>query len=158
MIEPDEAERRFRRSLRELIELMPADYDRRSSGLRSLRHAFHDEIAVALAPAFNASLRERDQESLDSRRDLAVWAGEQLRALGLGVRCPRTHRPAHLTVDLRDRDDDKGRFRLEYRDESGRLVRTLSSAWLPEFVLVEQAPRLEVFARSFRANRDPRAR
>lgn len=140
----------WKRAFRESIPTKEQEPEQRLNSLSESRRLFYEELANASEAPFNAIMGEKDRGDLESRRALASWANERLRSLGLTVRCPRTGRPGILVVDTRDPDDTVGRYRIEVREPSGRMIRTLSSRTLPHLTLMEDSPRGESFARSFR--------
>jgi hypothetical protein len=119
------------------------DYTKQVEGLRELRTAFHQELAAAFEPAFNAALDQTPQDNLEEKRQLCVDANATLKSLGLAINCPKTGQPAIMVADVQGRDDDQGRFRLEVRASSGHATRTFSSRSLPSFGLVADPLRPE---------------
>lgn len=138
-----------RRAIHGLLATTAGDSEHRLEELQAVRQLFHDELASAAQPALNAVLREKDRDDVDARRGLCSWANKQLRLLGLAVN-DGTGRPSILIADSRDAEDLVGRYRLEHRDSSGRAIRTLTSATLPDLTLMPDPPRTESLARGFR--------
>lgn len=142
------------RAMRRILSNPSVTYPQQVDRLRRLRNAFHDELATVFAPAFNDALQAMTHEDIDAKRALCSAANETLKSLGLSIRDPKTRHPAILVADFRSADEEAGRFRLEVREPSGRVIRTLSSPTLPKFELCEAPIRQESFARKFRGN-DP---
>jgi hypothetical protein len=149
-----EIKTRTRHAIRELIALCPDDNEGRSAAFLDMREAIHQEIAAALEPTLNKHLHSIDSSHAEAKRRLCTETNRQLRNLGLAIRDHRTGRPAILVADARTASDDKGRFRLELRDETGRIIRTLSSPTLPDHLeLMEDSIREEPLARDARSRR-----
>lgn len=134
------------------------DYTKQVEGLRELRTAFHQELAAAFEPAFNAALDQTPQDNLDEKRQLCTDANATLKSLGLAINCPKTGQPAIMVADVQGRDDDQGRFRLEVRAIRGHSSRTFSSRTLTHFELVGDPVRPEGSARERRMPGSDRSR
>lgn len=127
------------------------DYNGQVERLRALRSSFHEELAAAFEPIFNAALEAAPHEDLESKRALCTAANDTLKSLGLAIRCPRTGQPVIMVADNRYEGDEAGRFRLEMRARSGHhATRTLSSPTLVQFELMEDPARPEPLARRHR--------
>jgi hypothetical protein len=133
-----------------LIAGLPDDYDARAAALATLRRVTHEEIAAALEPALNRRLEAMPHDDLMAKRELAIWTNEQIKRLGLAIRCKRTGRPAILLGAADKAGDTEGRFRLELRDEDNRVIRTLSKRRLPHLELMEHPVRAESFSARYR--------
>lgn len=140
----------FRAEFRRLLGRLAPDYDRRYAQLTALRHVAHEEIAQALQPVFDQRLHEMPQSDLESKRQLCSWANDQLKTLGLAVRCEKTGRPGILVANPYRVGDQGGRYRLELRDEGGRMSRSYSGNNLPPLRLMEHSIRREPFAAKYR--------
>lgn len=140
----------WKRAFRDSSPTKEQEPEQRLNSLSESRRLFYEELAKASEAPLNAVIAEMDRGDLESRRALASWANERLRSLGLTVRCPRTGRPGILVVDTRDPNDTVGRYRIEVREPSGRMIRTVSARALPHLALMEDSPRSESFSRSFR--------
>lgn len=142
-----EAEKHLKSLLAKITKELPRDYASQADLLVQLGHTFRQAVASAIETPLNQMLQRMPQQTLEEKRELTKWLNAQLRRLGLAVRCPNTHRPSTVLVDVRDSKDQNGRFRLENWDENlGKDVRTATSTELPEFVLMEDEPRRETFA------------
>jgi len=108
-----------------------------------ISHAFHQELAAALAPRLNAHLRSVPVGTYQEARTAASWLNHQLHTLHLCTRCPKTGRPAILLADIRGGERDRPRWRFQARDETGVTARTASSSELPALELMEDPPRRE---------------
>ena len=144
--------------MRESFHKLPKQYESAFARLQAASTTFHKELALAFEPLFNQKLREMPHDDLESKRRVCTWANEQLRMLGLTIRCPTTQRPAILVAIGSGESENAGRFRLETRDPDGRVARTVSSADVPELNLMEQPVREESFARSYRPRSKPEPR
>lgn len=149
---PDDNE--LRTTVRSLIERAVSDpvltYEQQVEALRKLRSAFHQELAAAFEPHFNAGIRAMPHETLDEKRALCAMSNDVLKSLGLAIRAG--NHAAILVADRGPPQDPAGRFRLEIRDK-GRVRRPLYSKSLPAFELVEHSVRLEPFASKYRRTR-----
>ena len=142
---------RWQQAVKEHMESMNGSPEEVLKELNDMRHAFHDELARKASPALTSLIAEKDDETLKTRRSICSWANGQLRTLGLSVRCPKSEIPSILVADPRDREDERGRFRLEHQTEKGRSTKTFSSVHAPALELMEDPPRREPLAgRSFR--------
>ena len=134
---------------------LPADYAARYEALRAFREEMQGEIAAWLQPALRQQAEAMPCDSYANKQEVAVWVNSQTRELGLTLRCPNTGRPAILTADVRDAATGSSRFRFVIRDERGRQTKTVSSATLPELVLMPDEPRREARARGPAAGQVP---
>jgi hypothetical protein len=135
--------------LRTLTELLAAD---RRSGYRALRsdlhHArelFHQLVAERFAPAFNTHLASMPRGSLQEKQALAVHANEELRRLGLAIKCPKTGQPAALQADT-GRHPEAGRYRIALLAGEPTRKKTTSSAELYTVELMARPDRREPLA------------
>ena len=121
------------------------DYTAKLAALRTLRTAFHEELAAAFDPVLNQYVRSEPQHTAEDCSDLASLINEHARLLGLSLRCPRSGRPATLVVDREGKgsDPDLPRWRLQITDDRGRRQRHLNSRSLPDLELMPAPPRIE---------------
>ncbi len=149
----------WRDRLRRTLRAAPSDYAGRRAALLDASHFVRAEIAAALEPALNAHLRTLPHDAYEEKRALATWVNRELHEIGLTIRCPKTGRPSILVADVRaGGDDEKGRFRIEARDENGKTARTFCSTRLPDLELMEEPPRRENFASRAVARPEARGR
>lgn len=144
---------RARESLRDLLGDLPTGYESRAARISALRRVVHDEIAKALEPVFNDKLQTMPHATLAEKRELAAWANDELRRLGLAIKCHSTGKPAILLASQDRATDTAGRFRMETRLGQGRTTRTLNTRELQRFDLMPDAPRIEPLATRFRRGR-----
>jgi hypothetical protein len=138
-------------ALRSLLGDLPESYAERYAAIQKIRHAFHREMASAVEAPLNAHVAHKPQTKPEERKDLAGWINQQLRDIGLAVRCPKTGNPASLIVDWQYADDPEiRRFRFAIRSESGKSCHTAARRELPYLHLTEHAPRIEPFAKYYR--------
>lgn len=137
--------RSWESAIQALVQLgrSAANYDAVYAGVLDLRHQMQSGLATALQDVFNARLGEMPKTDYRQKQALASWVNSQLRELGFAIQCPKTGRPAILIADLRDAEDQQGRFRLEIRTVEGRRIRTMSATELPSLTLIEDEPRAE---------------
>lgn len=135
----------LRAIVRRIVEREPAGFTDRVRHARALRSSVQHELVALLEPALNAHLSGMPQDTLEEKRHLASWVNHELHSLGLGIRCPKTGRPAVLVANP-GRSGDEGeasRFRIESRDERGKKHQSPSLGWVPELELVEYPGRKE---------------
>jgi hypothetical protein len=123
-------------------------------------HAFREVTAEVLGPRLNAHLNSIPQDTLVEKQALATWLNEQLRAIGLAIKCPKTGLPGILKADFKDSANDSvSRFRVEVWDPGRGRYQSFSSNTLWDLTLMEAPPRRESLSRGFRRpGRDDRAR
>ncbi len=122
---------------------LPENYEDKVRNLSVVRRVMHEEIAAVLEPAFNRRIGQMPYDQLEDKRRLCSWANAELRQLGLTIKCPQTGHAGILVTNPHDADDDRGRFRLEVRGDSGKPIRTLYSRDIPPLCLMELSPRSE---------------
>ncbi len=138
----------LRDTLRTALDQEADSYAQLSMRARFVRSVATAEIAIAVTVSLNAEAKQRPQDTLVEKRELAAWVNHELRQLGLTLAFPGTGRPAILTATPGRRDADEGsRFRLESKDEQGRRVMSASLEWIPELEPIENPPRIEGGAR-----------
>jgi hypothetical protein len=96
--------------------------------------ASRKKIAAVLEPALNAKAAMLPHATYDEKKTLAKWANAELRRFGLAIRCPRTGK-ACLLMGNPGGQPGKGRFVLEYTDESGKRHHPFTSVTLPHLEL-----------------------
>jgi len=134
------------------------DYAALYQSLVDATHRFKAEIARQLEPALNAVVRSMPCSTLQDKQDIAVWVNQQARDLGLAVKSEKTQSPGVLFADLKDRQSNAARFRIDARGDDGRKVRSFLSYDLPYLELIEDAPRRETFVEQARRRRESRSR
>ena len=144
-MEEDGDERHQRAAVRTLLGDLPDGYVERYAKLKAVGRVFHDELAAALQPAVAADAQRLPGLDLAQRRGWASDRNEELRALHLAFRCPRTGRPAALIVDTKDADPSHMRYRFQVY-EGSRAVKTLTSTSLPQLEIVQDDLRVESLA------------
>jgi hypothetical protein len=141
-------------ALKSLMADLPERYADRYAAIQNIRHAFHREMALVLQPVLNEHIPGRPQDSAKERQELAAWINEQLRNIGLAVKCGKTGRPASIVVDSQDRaHSDITRFRFSTRSENGKYSHTSTAQNLGELELTEHNPRIEPLAKFVRRKR-----
>ena len=133
----------WRAKLRDFLAELPKEYSAARREAAAISHAFHQELAAAIGPRLNEHLKTLRQESYEEKRTLAAWCNQELRSMHLCIRCPRTGREGILLADIVGGQYDAPRFRIQTKDERGRVARTYASRELPSFELMEAAPRQE---------------
>lgn len=127
----------------EAVAEASGDYESKRTAARKLIHTFKVSLAKLLQAPLNDHLKTLPQATTKEKQTLATWLNEQLREFGLAIKCPKTNRPSILIADKVRKTDERGRFRLENRDEANALVRTSTSRELPAIELIEDSPRTE---------------
>jgi len=113
-------------ALRRALERLPSDYNEAAPRATGLRSAFHETLARAIEPQFNAALAAMPKGTPEERHLVVVWCNRQLRELGLAIRDPESGYPATLTADSQGRDDDPARFRLIVKTPRGDQWKSLA--------------------------------
>lgn len=149
--EPGLVSEEEREGIRVLLRGAPAGFEQRYAKFAALRAAFHQELSIALEPAFNEFAKQLPRDTIQDRNDLAVEVNGRLRTLGLTLKCPRTGKPAIIITDRHDPDrPEESRFRLQVQGEDGRRQRTVTSKELFSLDLMPDPGRVESFARGYR--------
>lgn len=78
------------------------------------------------------------QANYEEKKTLANWINDQLRTIGLAIRCPRSGQPS-LLQPATTRDHETGRFRLDYVDEHGHHRNPSSFADLSGLTLMPES-------------------
>ena len=137
--------------IKSLFDRLPDGYARHYAKVRSIRQAFHLELAAALAPALNEHVVGLPQDTPEERQEMVAWINQQLRDIGLAVKCPTTGQPAVLVVDRQDRQHPEiTRFRFSVRSPEGKQSHTAARRNLGELELTEHRPRIEPLSKFFR--------
>jgi hypothetical protein len=122
----------------ELLARPPAaDYDQLSLDLAELMHTVQQEAALRLAPALKQKMQAMPHQSYSEKQDLTKWVTSELREYGLAVQWKVRKKtddgqeeervyPAHLHTDVGNHPKE-GRFQIQYRDETGKLSKPLST-------------------------------
>jgi hypothetical protein len=140
-------ESEWRRLTQQLLATLPRDYQSCRRTLAALSHAFRNELAEAFEGHLNTYIQTLPQQTYQERKVIASFVNEELRELGLAIKCPRSGRPAILIADVKNSTDGTGRFRLESRNDGGHKYRTRTSSKLFALNLIEDSPRKEGMAR-----------
>ncbi|HZL26968.1 MAG TPA: hypothetical protein VFC39_10590 [Acidobacteriaceae bacterium] len=112
---------------------------------------FREATAGFLEQRLNEHLKTMAQDTLAEKQTLATWVNEQLRAVGLAVKCPKTSLPGILKADFKDgANDSLSRFRVKVWDPRRGRYQSFSSNTLWDLTLVEAPPRRESLSRGFR--------
>ena len=146
-VQEDVQQRAWRKVFGTLVASLPADYPGFTATAAEMDRCLRSEVAAALQSRLNAHLLSFPHETYAEKQEIASWVNEELRRLGLAIRCPKTGEPAILVADVQGGVDSPSRFRLEITDKDGRRARTFSSRNLPELELREDTVRPEPFAR-----------
>jgi hypothetical protein len=140
--------------IKSLFDRLPDSYSDRYAKVRSIRRQFHAELADALTATLNEHVVGLPQDTPEERQEMAAWINQQLRDIGLAVKCPATGQPAVLVVDRQDRQHPEiTRFRFSVRAPDGKQSHTAARRNLGELVLTEHRPRIESLSRFFRKER-----
>jgi hypothetical protein len=135
----------------ELFHELPASYAERYLALTEIRHVFLQVLAENLQNCLNEHLKSIPEDTLAEKQALATWVNEQLRSLGLAVRCPKTNLPGILTADFKDSaNNEVSRFRVEVRNERRGRFKSMAVNTLFDLTLMEDAQRQEALSRGFK--------
>jgi hypothetical protein len=118
---------------------------------------YRSDVAKRFTPIFNARFASTPHQSYEQKKALCRWANEQLRELGLAVKCPKTGLPAIYVADTGPHPE-RGRFRLKVTTEDGKLRHTLTALEVPTVELMPDPPRREKFAEWRGTKRKPSSR
>jgi hypothetical protein len=127
----------WRNTVREALADVPSEYADGKKALQMISRVFHEELAKAWQPVLSHHF---DVCRLDS--DLALQQFQRqilqdLQDLHLAFQCPKTKRPAILTLAGRPADKPVGRFRLQTREGEGRPKVTTAIDVDSDFLLME---------------------
>lgn len=151
---PPDAQTTIQARLREVFRDLPASYADRYEMLLALRREFHLQLAAALEPAINAELDSRAKGTIEDARELATWANQQVKQLGLTA-TDNTGRPANLIANWSNGKHTAVSFRLHAWDEpTGKYYYTATEKNPLQLKLTGGVTRLESFSRSYRKRRD----
>lgn len=131
-------------ALGRLSATLPQAYEQRADVLYAIIHSVRSEAAALLAPALHARAQAMPHATYDEKKELARWVNEELRRFDLAIKCPKTGNPSVLLVGT-GHHPEIGRFHLEHKTPEGKRTRSLTSAELPDFELMEANPRREAF-------------
>ena len=140
-------QRAWRNAFETLIEGLPEKYLGFASAAQKLENALRTELAAAIQPRLNVHIRSLPHETYAEKQTVASWVNDELRQLGLAIRCPRTGQPAILIADVQGGIDSASRFRLEIRGIDGSRTRTICSREMLELEIMVDAIRPEPFSR-----------
>jgi hypothetical protein len=122
-------------ALKEALGDLPAEYDALRDSLGKMSEVFRVSLAEKLEPALNARAATMPQETYEDKKTLAKWINAELRRLGLAIKDPKTGKPCHLVGDSGNKPGI-GRFMLNYTEDAGKLVHTVTSVTLPPLTLM----------------------
>lgn len=136
-------EAKWRSAVRGLLRDLSADCSTAHGQLRTARDIVYEELARAFESPLFDYLKAQPHETALQKATLAQDCTTLLTSLGLAIRCPRTSRPAKLTVTVpADDTSGKGYFTLQVADSTGALVTTLPARRsVPEIRLMQDDPK-----------------
>lgn len=139
-------------AIHSLFADLPESVAERQSALQDIRQVFHEELAAAFEDSLNRFAAGLPHDSKEAKERNASHINGALRSVGLSIRDPKSGRPATLVVDTQDGEHPQvARYRLETRDEAGRVRRSLASRHgVPPLTLMPSAPWKEFWARRSR--------
>lgn len=143
-------------AIQSLFKNLPDGFQERHAALKAIRNEFHACLARHFEEAMNVYAQQLPQNTLDEKRTTASIINGLLRSVGLTIR-NENGRAALLVVDtLGPADPEVSRFRLEWRDDGGKVHRTGTKQYLEELTLIQEHPWQEFWAK--RLGRKPRDR
>lgn len=104
------------------------DFASAKARMQSAREAFYEVLADQIAAPLNAYLASMPQSTAEEKQLVARTANNELRQLGLTIKCPKTGYPAHLRGVA---ESPEGRFQLCLTVD-GNYKRPLTSKTLPQ--------------------------
>ena len=130
------------------------DFNQEYTAAEELSHLVRLELIDRLEAPFNAAMQAGPRETYEDKKELAKWANDKLRRIGLAVKDP--HGNPGILVGKMHPHSDAGRFVVNaLADEEGRRQVTSTKAMGDELELTEAAPRRQRVDQS-RANRRSR--
>jgi len=131
---------RWQSQLRHDLASAPPTFEQSADAFRDAHQSFLEELARAVEPRLNESMRAMPKSTLEECRDLASWCNRQLSQLGLTIKSPDGAVPCALLAETRSGDPTKSpRFRFQARDTSNG-VRVGFSRTLPTLSLMPAPP------------------
>ena len=115
------------------------DYEAVRNAFQDVHDVFTEMLARYFAPALNEYLSGADVSSIQKKQSLASRVNEDLRNLGLAVKCPLTGSPASLVGQNTNNVGD-GRFRMEALGRGPKRL-TMTTKKLPYLELVKRPPK-----------------
>lgn len=142
-------------AIRSLFKDLPDGFDERHAALKAIRDEFHDQLARNFEPVLNEYAQLLPQDTYDEKRKTASMINGLLRSVGLTIQDKRG-RAAVLYSDTHSAEHPEiTRFRLEAKDEQGRVRRTGAWRYMPSLTLMQEHPRQEYWAK--RLQREPKS-
>lgn len=130
-----------------LTEKPDSNYEYVATCLREARQVFHELVAEQLQESLRTEMQSMPHQSYEEKKRLAVWTNNELREMGVAIKCPKTGKAATLQVDPGGNATIVGRFLL--RPYGDRTHRTYCSANLFPVSLMPHFERTESFAAKF---------
>lgn len=127
-----------------------SNYEAARIEAKLIKDAAIQKIISVVAPTVNARLQSMPSQSYDDKRSVCQWLNQELRELGIAIKCPKTGDPAALHAS--DDCGIGGRFRLRVDTPRGEHP-TVSFAKLPTLSFVPARPRRESFVDYWSARR-----
>lgn len=127
--------------LNELLAQEPDEsYWQLSERLRQARRVFHECVAKQMEIPFNEQLKTLPNATYEDKKQLALFANREMRAMGVGILCPRSGEVSALVAGTAEHSG-VGRFRLSPLSDESR--RPFSSVDLCSFSLTPHYERRE---------------
>lgn len=115
-------------------------YEQAVARLRIARQEFHEEMARQYQLAMDEYLPSKSFDRYEQKRDFCRQVAEDMRAIGVAIRCPNTGLDAALTADA-SRRGSAGIFRLRATGSQSKLtfssVRPFAMQIVPHYVRIE---------------------
>lgn len=132
MTDSEAEDEKWRSSVRQAVAHLPTDYAQAKERALRLRQILCAELAKALTPAFNQEVRaRRPGDSYAAKRQLTLWANQEMRELDMCVAHPATNEATVLTADYQGGSDGSSRLRLESINGHDKRRRVMLPAELP---------------------------
>ena len=130
-----------------LTEKPDSNYEYVATRLREARQVFHELVAEQLQESLRTEMQSMPHQSYEEKKMLAVWTNNELREMGVAIKCPKTGKAATLQVDPGSNATIVGRFLL--RPYGDRNHRTYCSVNVFPVSLVPHFERTESFSVKF---------
>lgn len=129
-----ELEQRLREAVRRVVD-KAREYEEARIAAGYATRIVQEELARELGELLNGRAASMPQATYEQKKALANWVNNELRPLGLAVRCPATGRPAVLQASVGN-DRAVGAFRFDTLAADGGREQRSWATRLPRLELV----------------------
>lgn len=129
-----ELEQGLREAVRKVVD-KTRGYEEARIAARDATRIVQEELARELGESLNGRAASMPQATYEQKKTLANWVNNELRPLGLAVRCPATGRPAVLQASVGN-DRAVGAFRFDTLAADGGREQRSWATRLPRLELI----------------------